>query len=261
MSQSLAEKFYFYMKLGRELELRAKEEYMKGNIGGFLHLDIGQEAVSVGAVLGFGKGDLFCPYREHVLALTRGMDPKLIMAELFGKVAGVSKGKGGSMHLYEPRLDFYGGNAIVGAHLPHAVGAAYARKLMGEKAGVLALFGDGATNGGSFFEAINLAVVWKVPVLFFCENNFYAIGTRIDRVSAFRDAYMKAKDYMPYIQVDGMDVFQVYEAVQEAKKYMENYGSPFYIEALTYRYEGHSMADRGDYRSPKEIETYKKKDP
>ncbi len=261
MSQTLAEKFYFLVKLGRELELRAKEEYLKGNIGGFLHLDIGQEAVSVGAVVGFGKGDLFCPYREHVLALARGMDPKYIMAELFGKYTGVSKGKGGSMHLYEPKLDFYGGNAIVGAHLSHAVGAAYARKLRNERAGVLAIFGDGATNGGSFFEAINLAVVWKVPVLFLCENNFYAIGTRIDRVSAFKDTYLKVKDYMPAVQVDGMDVFEVYSAVVKAKKYLEEYGKPYYIEAMTYRYEGHSMADKGDYRSPREMEMFKRKDP
>ncbi|MFN3264567.1 MAG: thiamine pyrophosphate-dependent enzyme, partial [Aquificaceae bacterium] len=141
MSQTLAEKFYYLMKLGREFEIRCKEEYLKGNISGFLHLAIGEEAVHVGAVVGFGKGDLFCPYREHVLALARGVDPRLIMAELFGKATGVSKGKGGSMHLYEPKLDFYGGNAIVAAHLPHAVGAAYARKLMGEKAGVLCIFG------------------------------------------------------------------------------------------------------------------------
>ncbi len=261
MSQTLAEKFYFLMKLGRELELRAKEEYLKGNISGFLHLDIGQEAVSVGAVVGFGKGDLFCPYREHVLALARGMDPKLIIAELFGKYTGVSKGKGGSMHLYEPKLDFYGGNAIVGAHLSHAVGAAYARKLRNEKAGVLVTFGDGATNAGSFFEAVNLAVVWKVPVLFLCINNYYAIGTRIDRVSAFKDTYLKVKDYMPAVQVDGMDVFAVYEAVIEAKKYLEEYGKPYYIEAITYRFEGHSMADKGDYRSPRELEMFKKKDP
>ncbi len=134
-----------------------------------MHLAIGEEAVHVGAVVGFGKGDLFCPYREHVLALARGIDPKLIMAELFGKATGVSKGKGGSMHLYEPKMDFYGGNAIVAAHLPHAVGAAYARKLMGEKAGLLCIFGDGATNNGTFFEAINMASLWEVPVLFLCE--------------------------------------------------------------------------------------------
>ncbi|SHK57189.1 thiamine pyrophosphate-dependent dehydrogenase E1 component subunit alpha [Thermocrinis minervae] len=261
MSQLLAEKFYFLMKLGREFELRAKEKYLKGNISGFLHLDIGQEAVSVGAVIGFGKGDLFCPYREHVLALARGMDPKLIMAELFGKVTGVSKGKGGSMHLYEPKLDFYGGNAIVGAHLPHAVGAAYARKVRGEKAGVLAIFGDGATNGGSFFESINLATVWEVPVLFLCVNNFYAIGTRIERVSAFKDTYLKVKDYMPAVQVDGMDVFAVYEAVVKAKEYIQEHSKPYYIEAITYRFEGHSMADKPDYRPPREVEMFRRRDP
>lgn len=261
MSQTLAEKFYYLMKLGREFEIRCKEEYLKGNISGFLHLAIGEEAVHVGAVVGFGKGDLFCPYREHVLALARGVDPKLIMAELFGKATGVSKGKGGSMHLYEPKLDFYGGNAIVAAHLPHAVGAAYARKLMGEKAGVLCIFGDGATNNGTFFEAINMASLWEVPVLFLCENNQYAIGTHISRSSALRDLYLKARDYMPAIQVDGMDVFAVYEAVVKAKEYIEEYGKPYFIEALTYRYEGHSMADKGDYRSPRELEMYKKRDP
>ncbi|RMH80679.1 MAG: pyruvate dehydrogenase [Acidobacteria bacterium] len=261
MSQTLAEKFYYLMKLGRELEVRCKEEYLKGNISGFLHLAIGEEAVHVGAVIGFGKGDLFCPYREHVLALARGIEAKYIMAELFGKVTGVSKGKGGSMHLYEPKMDFYGGNAIVAAHLPHAVGAAYARKLMGEKAGVLAIFGDGATNSGTFFESINMASLWEVPVLFLCENNQYAIGTHISRSSALKDLYLKARDYMPSVQVDGMDVFVVYEAVVKAKEYIEEYGKPYFIEALTYRFEGHSMADKGDYRSPREIESFKRRDP
>ncbi len=261
MSQTLAEKFYYLMKLGREFEIRCKEEYLKGNISGFLHLAIGEEAVHVGAVVGFGKGDLFCPYREHVLALARGIDPKLIMAELFGKATGVSKGKGGSMHLYEPKMDFYGGNAIVAAHLPHAVGAAYARKLMGEKAGVLCIFGDGATNNGTFFEAINMASLWEVPVLFLCENNYYAIGTHVSRSSALRDLYLKARDYMPAEVVDGMDVFAVYEAVVRAKQYIEEYGKPYFIEAHTYRFEGHSMADKGDYRSPRELEMFRKRDP
>jgi len=261
MSQTLAEKFYYFMKLGREFEVRCKEEYLKGNISGFLHLAIGEEAVHVGAVVGFGKGDLFCPYREHVLALARGIDPKLIMAELFGKATGVSKGKGGSMHLYEPKMDFYGGNAIVAAHIPHAVGAAYARKLMGEKAGVLCIFGDGATNNGTFFEAINMASLWEVPVLFLCENNYYAIGTHISRSSALKELHLKARDYMPTEVVDGMGVFAVYEAVLRAKAYIEEYGKPYFIEAITYRFEGHSMADKGDYRSPREIEMFKKRDP
>ena len=261
MSQTLTEKFYYLMKLGREFEIRCKEEYLKGNISGFLHLAIGEEAVHVGAVVGFGKGDLFCPYREHVLALARGVDPKLIMAELFGKATGVSKGKGGSMHLYEPKMDFYGGNAIVAAHLPHAVGAAYARKLMGEKAGVLCIFGDGATNNGTFFEAINMASLWEVPMLFLCENNYYAIGTHVNRSSALKEIYLKARDYMPAEVVDGMDVFAVYEAVIRAKQYIEEYGKPYFIEAYTYRFEGHSMADKGDYRSPRELEMFRKKDP
>ncbi|MFN3976257.1 MAG: thiamine pyrophosphate-dependent dehydrogenase E1 component subunit alpha [Aquificaceae bacterium] len=261
MSQTLAEKFYYLMKLGREFEIRCKEEYLKGNISGFLHLAIGEEAVHVGAVVGFGKGDIFCPYREHVLALARGIDPKLIMAELFGKATGVSKGKGGSMHLYEPKMDFYGGNAIVAAHIPHAVGAAYARKLMGEKAGVLCIFGDGATNNGTFFEAINMASLWEVPLLFLCENNYYAIGTHISRSSALKEIYLKARDYMPAEVVDGMNVFSVYEAVVRAKAYIEEYGRPYFIEAITYRFEGHSMADKGDYRPPREIEMFKKRDP
>ncbi len=261
MSQTLAEKFYYLMKLGREFEIRCKEEYLKGNISGFLHLAIGEEAVHVGAVVGFGKGDLFCSYREHVLALARGIDPKIIMAELFGKATGISKGKGGSMHLYEPRMDFYGGNAIVAAHLPHAVGAAYARKMLGEKAGVLCIFGDGATNNGTFFEAINMAALWEVPVLFLCENNYYAIGTHISRSSSIKDIYIKAKDYMPLEVVDGMDVFAVYEAVVRAKAYIEDYGKPYFIEARTYRFEGHSMADKGDYRSPRELDMFKRRDP
>ena len=261
MNKSYAEQFYYLMKLGRVFELRAKEEYMKGNIGGFLHLAIGEEAVHVGAVLGFGKGDIFVHYREHVYALARGMEPKRVMAELFGKITGVSKGKGGSMHLYDPKFNFYGGNAIVGAHLPHAVGTAYARKYLGDTTGVLAAFGDGATNGGNFFESINLAATWKVPVLFLCENNYYAIGTRIDRASPFKDLYIKAKEYMPAKQVDGMDVFAVFEAVREAKEYIETEGKPYFIEALTYRYEPHSMSDTGDYRSPRELKIAKEKDP
>ncbi len=261
MIKSYAEKFYYLMKLGREFELRAKEEYMKGNISGFLHLAIGEEATHVGAMLGFGKGDFFVHYREHVYALARGMSPKELMAELFGKKTGVSKGKGGSMHLYSSKFNFYGGNAIVGAQIPHAVGAAYARKYLGHMEGVMVAFGDGATNAGNFYESLNLAAVYKVPLLFLCENNYYAIGTRIDRVSAFKDLYLKAKDYMPAIQVDGMDVFAVFEAVSKAKEYIETEGKPFFIEALTYRYEPHSMSDSGDYRSPRELKIAKDRDP
>ena len=249
------------MKLGREFELAAKEQYMQGNIAGFLHLDIGQEACSVGSMQAFDKGDVFTHYREHVLAIARGMDPKIVMAELFGKATGVSKGKGGSMHLFDPRLSFYGGDAIVAGHLPIATGCAYARKIEGEMAGVFAIFGDGATNAGAFFESINIAAAWKLPIIFFCENNYYAIGTRIGWVSPFEELFLKVKNYMPAKRIDGMDVCAVYEAVMEAKEYLENGLGPYFIEAETYRYEGHSMSDNGKYRSEEEMEIFKSRDP
>ncbi|WP_457562197.1 thiamine pyrophosphate-dependent dehydrogenase E1 component subunit alpha [Caminibacter pacificus] len=261
MNSARVKKFYYLMKLGREFELAAKREYMNGNIAGFLHLDIGQEAVSVGTMQAFDKGDVFTHYREHVLALARGMEPKRVMAELFGKKTGISKGKGGSMHLFEPKLDFYGGDAIVAGHLPIAVGCAYARKIQGENAGVFAIFGDGASNAGAFFESINIASAWKLPIIFFCENNYYAIGTHISWVSPFVELYNKAKNYMPTKRINGMDVCEVYNAVMEAKTHIENGLSPYFIEAETYRYEGHSMSDAGKYRSEEELEIFKRKDP
>ena len=261
MNSARVETFYYLMRLGREFELAAKEQYMEGNIAGFLHLDIGQEACSVGSMQAFDKGDVFTHYREHVLAIARGMDPKLVMAELFGKATGVSKGKGGSMHLFDPKLDFYGGDAIVAGHLPIAVGCAYARKIQGEKAGVFAIFGDGATNAGAFFESINIATAWKLPIIFFCENNYYAIGTRIGWVSPFEDLYNKARNYMPAKRIDGMNVCEVYKAVSEAKEHIENGLGPYFIEAETYRYEGHSMSDNGKYRSEEEMEIFKSRDP
>ncbi len=261
MNSARVKTFYYLMKLGREFELAAKEQYMQGNIAGFLHLDIGQEACSVGTMQAFDKGDVFTHYREHVLAIARGMDPKLIMAELFGKVTGVSKGKGGSMHLFEPKLDFYGGDAIVAAHLPIATGCAYARKIEGEMAGVFAIFGDGATNAGAFFESLNIAAAWKLPIIFFCENNYYAIGTRIGWVSPFEELYHKARHYMPSTRINGMDVCEVYEAVMKAKEHIEEGLGPYFIEAETYRYEGHSMSDNGKYRSEEEMEIFKSRDP
>lgn len=261
LNSSRVEQFYYLMRLGREFELAAKEEYMKGNIAGFLHLDIGQEACSVGSMQAFDKGDVFTHYREHVLALARGMDPKAIMAELFGKITGVCKGKGGSMHLFEPNLDFYGGDAIVAGHIPIATGCAYARKVQGEKAGVFAIFGDGATNAGAFFESLNIAAAWKLPIIFFVENNYYAIGTRIGWVSPFEELYHKARVCMPSKRIDGMNVCEVYRAVTEAKEYLENGLGPYFIEAETYRYEGHSMSDNGKYRSEEEMEIFKSRDP
>ncbi len=261
MNKLLAEEIYYYMVLGREFEYAAKEHYMKGNISGFLHLDIGQEALSVASMKAFDKGDVFTTYREHVMAIARGMDPKVVMAELFGKVTGVSRGKGGSMHLFDPSRFFYGGDAIVGGQIPNAVGCAYARRYQGKEDGVMVVFGDGATNGGAFFESLNIASAWKLPIIFLCENNRYAIGTEITRVSPFLEQSRKAKPYMPSFVIDGMDALEVYEAVSKAKEHVLNGHGPIFIEAMTCRYEGHSMSDAGDYRSPQEMRICKEKDP
>jgi len=181
--------------------------------------------------------------------------------ELFGKKTGVSKGKGGSMHLFDINLNFYGGNAIVGGHLPIAVGAAYAKKFKGENGGVFAIFGDGASNSGAFYESINIATAWKLPIIFFLENNYYAIGTHISRVSPFTELVNKAKNYMATKRIDGMDIFEVYNSVVEAKNYIETGVGPYFIEAETFRFEGHSISDAGKYRSEEELDIFKKRDP
>ncbi len=248
------------MVLGRKFEYAAKENYMKGNVSGFLHLDIGQEALSVGAIKAFEKGDVFATYREHVMAMARGLEPKAVMAELFGKAEGVSGGKGGSMHLFEPSRFFYGGDAIVGGHIPNAVGCAYARDLQGSDDGVMVIFGDGATNGGAFFESLNIAATHKLPLLFLCENNEYAIGTNIKRAAPFREQAKKAEPYMLTYSVDGMDVEAVHEAVSSAKKQIEEGHGPIFLEAFTCRYEGHSVSDSNAYRSAQEMGHCKAKD-
>jgi pyruvate dehydrogenase E1 component alpha subunit len=261
MNKLLAEEIYYLMVLGRTFEYAAKENYMKGNISGFLHLDIGQEGLSVAALKAFEKGDVFATYREHVMAMTRGIEPNAVMAELFGKASGVSGGKGGSMHLFDPTRFFYGGDAIVGGHLPNAVGCAYARKLQGNDDGVMVIFGDGATNGGAFFESLNNAATQKLPLLFLCENNEYAIGTSIKRASPFREQAKKAEPYMLTYEVDGMNPEAVYKAVREAKKQIEEGHGPIFLEAFTCRYEGHSVSDSNSYRSAQEMGRCKAKDP
>jgi pyruvate dehydrogenase E1 component alpha subunit len=261
MDKLLLEDLYYTMVLGRAFEMAAKEHYMMGEISGFLHLDIGQEGLSVGAMRAFTRGDVFTGYREHVMALARGIEPKAIMAELFGKVTGVSEGHGGSMHLFDPSHFFYGGDAIVGGHLPNAVGCAYARKYQGEEHGVMAVFGDGATNGGAFFESLNIASAHKLPMLFLCENNRYAIGTRIDRVAPFEKQAEKAKPYMPVMEVDGMDAEAVYEAIHKAQQHVQEGHGPIFVEAMTCRFEGHSMSDANTYRSTQEMQICKSRDP
>ncbi len=261
MDKLTAEEIYYTMVLGRKFEYAAKEHYMTGEISGFLHLDIGQEALSVAAMKAFDHGDVFTTYREHIMAIARGIEPKAVMAELFGKKTGVSEGRGGSMHLFDPTHFFYGGDAIVGGHLPNAVGCAYARKFQESEHGVMAVFGDGATNGGAFFESLNIVSAWKLPILFLCENNRYAIGTEITRVAPFLEQAKKAEPFMPTMEVDGNDAVAVYEAVKEAQAYIQKGHGPIFIEAFTYRWEGHSMSDPGTYRSPEEIEIWKRRDP
>jgi len=261
MNKLLAEEIYSLMTLGRKFEYAAKENYMKGDVSGFLHLDIGQEALSVGAIKAFAKGDIFATYREHVMAIARGVAPKAVMAELFGKAEGVSGGKGGSMHLFEPSRFFYGGDAIVGGQLPNAVGCAYARKLQGAEDGVMVIFGDGATNGGAFFESLNIASTHKLPLLFLCENNEYAIGTNIKRTAPFREQAKKAEPYMITLSVDGMKAEAVYETITKAKKLIEDGHGPVFVEAFTCRFEGHSVSDSNSYRSTQEMQHCKAKDP
>jgi len=261
MNKLLAEEIYYEMVLGRSFELAAKEHYMAGDIAGFLHLDIGQEGFSVAVMKAFEKGDVFTTYREHVMAIARGMEPKAVMAELFGKAAGVSRGRGGSMHLFDPSHFFYGGDAIVGGQIPNAVGCAYARKFQGREEGVLVVFGDGASNGGAFFESLNISSAWKLPLLFVCENNGYAIGTKITRVAPFEKQAKKAEPYMVTMEVDGMDAIAVYEAVKEAQRLIQDGHGPVFLEAMTCRYEGHSMSDPATYRSKEELQICKEKDP
>ena len=261
MDKGITEEIYRLMVLGRKFEYAAKEHYMTGEISGFLHLDIGQEALSVAAMKAFDHGDVFTTYREHIMAMARGISPKEVMAELFGKSTGVSKGQGGSMHLFDPSRFFYGGDAIVGGHIPNAVGCAYARKFQESEHGVLVLFGDGASNSGAFFESLNIASAWKLPLLFLCENNQYAIGTKITRTAPFLEQRKKAEPYMRTMEVDGNDAPAVYEAVKEAQAYLQKGHGPVFLEAMTYRYEGHSVSDAAAYRSAEELDIWKHKDP
>ncbi len=261
MEKLQLETLYYTMVLGRQFELAAKEHYMQGHISGFLHLDIGQEGLSVAAMQAFAHGDVFTTYREHVMALARGISAKSIMDELFGKATGVSGGRGGSMHLFDPSHFFYGGDAIVGGHIPNAVGCAYARKLQKADNGVMVVFGDGATNQGVFYESLNNAAAQKLPLIFLCENNEYAIGTHIGRVCPFTEMAKKAEPFMPTLSVDGMDAVAVYETVTEANDFIQKGHGPIFIEAHTCRFEGHSMSDANRYRSPQEMDICKDQDP
>lgn len=255
--------WYRQMVLIRRFEQRSAELYQQGKIGGFLHLYIGQEAVAVGSIAARQDGDhVITAYRDHGHALAVGSETKHVMAELLGKATGVSKGKGGSMHLADPERHYWGGYAVVGGHLPLAAGIALAEQYRESDNAVLCFFGDGSTNIGYFHEALNLAGVWQLPVLWIAENNKYGMGTAVARASAVENLTDKAAAYgMKGQQVDGMNVIKVYEAVEEALGKIRAGEGPQFLEMITYRYEGHSMGDPLRYRTKDEVEKWREDDP
>jgi pyruvate dehydrogenase E1 component alpha subunit len=255
--------FLHQMLLIRKFEDKAGELYARGKIAGFLHLYNGEEAVAVGAVSTLQEHDLLIThYRDHGHAIAKGMDVNRCMAELLGKATGCAKGRGGSMHFFDASLGFYGGWAIVAGHLPLAVGLGLASNLLKKKQVTLCVFGDGATNNGYFHEALNLAKLWTVPVVFLCENNLYGMGTAVHRASAVTEMYKKAAAYnIPAEQVDGMDVLAVREATAKAVDRARRGDGPIFLEVITYRFRGHSMADPVLYRDKSEVDEWKHRDP
>ncbi len=254
---------YYEMVLIRRVEERGAELYQAGKIGGFMHLYIGQEAVSTGLIAAREPRDrVITAYRDHGVALNCGISANEVMAELLGKITGMSKGKGGSMHMASVEKNMWGGHAIVGGHLPIAAGLALGDQYAGNDNITICMFGDGATNIGYFHEALNLAKTWNLRVLWVCENNQYGMGTAVERASAVDEIRQKAEGYgMKNERVDGMDVMKVYEATQKAMKYIRETGHPYLLEAVTYRFRGHSMGDPERYRQQEEVKKWQENDP
>ena len=255
---------YRQMVLIRRVEERSAELYQAGKIGGFLHLYIGQEAVSTGIVSVRQPQDrIITAYRDHGVALNVGISAKSVIAELLGKETGISKGRGGSMHMADVEKNFWGGHAIVGAHLPIAAGMALGDQYEGSDGVTICMFGDGATNIGFFHEGVNLSKVWNLPVLWLCENNQYGMGTAVDRASAVGQIHMKAEGYgIPHSRLeDGMDIMKVREAVGAALDHIRSGKGPYFLEIMTYRFEGHSMGDPQRYREKDEVTKWEKSDP
>jgi len=254
---------YHQMVLIRLVEERAAQLYQQGKIGGFLHLYIGQEAVCTGLISARQPQDrVITAYRDHGVAISCGIPAKIVMAELLGKVDGCSKGRGGSMHLADVEKNFWGGHAIVGAHLPLAAGLALGDVYRDSDGVTICMFGDGATNIGYFHEALNLSKVWKLPVLWVCENNKYGMGTSVDRASAVSEIRQKAEGYgIPNERVDGMDVMKVRQAAEKAIETVRTGDGPFFLEAVTYRFRGHSMGDPERYRQAEEVKHWQEEDP
>jgi pyruvate dehydrogenase E1 component alpha subunit len=256
---------YRQMVLIRRFEEKCAEMYAMAKIGGFCHLYIGEEAVAVGAISALNPDDyVITAYRDHGHCLAKGADPKRVMAELFGRQGGLCKGKGGSMHLFDVERRFMGGFAIVGTHIGLATGIAFGLKYQKRPQIVLCFFGEGAVPTGIFHESMNIAALWKLPVLFICENNRYGMGTPVERASAIYDITRTALAYdMGHSTVDGMDVLTVRDAVDQVVRDMRKQPHPYFLEARTYRYMGHSMSDpaHGHYRTKEEIDEQKKRDP
>jgi pyruvate dehydrogenase E1 component alpha subunit len=256
--------WYELMQLIRQFELKAEEKYkMAGKIRGFFHAYIGQEALAAGCMTATLPDDPYITaYRDHGLALAKGMSPDACMAELYGKATGCAKGKGGSMHFFGVKERFFGGHGIVGAQIGTGTGLAFAEQYKGTDNVVLCFFGDGAARQGILHESFNMAMLWKLPVVFICENNNYAMGTSIERTSNVTDIYKLADAYdMPGDMVDGMNPEAVHDAVDRAVKRAREKGGPTLLEMKTYRYKGHSISDPQKYRRKEELEEYKVKDP
>ena len=254
---------YRRMVLIRQFEEKTAEMYARGKITGFCHLYAGEEAVAVGAIYAlYDKDYVLSTYREHGHCLAKGADPKVVMAELFGKITGISKGRGGSMHLFDPDLRFMGGYAIVGGGLPIATGLGLSVQYNEGPEVVCCFFGDGALPQGAFHESLNMASLWKLPVVFVCENNFYGMGTMVQNAICQEELYRFAEPYkMPGVRVDGMDVLEVYGATMEAVARAREGDGPSLIEAVTYRFRGHSMSDPAEYRSKREERIWQERDP
>ncbi|OGO36358.1 MAG: pyruvate dehydrogenase (acetyl-transferring) E1 component subunit alpha [Chloroflexi bacterium RBG_16_57_11] len=254
---------YHQMVLIRLVEEAAAQLYQQGKIGGFLHLYIGQEAVSTGLISARKPQDrVITAYRDHGVAINCGLPANQVIAELLGKATGVSKGKGGSMHMADVSKNYWGGHAIVGAHMPIATGLALGDQYQKNDAVTICMFGDGASNIGYFHEALNLSKVWKLPMVWVCENNQYGMGTAVDRASAVSEIRQKAEGYcIPNECVDGMDVLKVRQAAEEAIAFVRSGNGPFFLEIETYRFRGHSMGDPERYRKPEEVRKWQENDP
>jgi pyruvate dehydrogenase E1 component alpha subunit len=254
---------YHQMVLIRRVEEEAAQLYQQGKIGGFLHLYIGQEAVSTGLISARKPQDrVITAYRDHGVAINVGLTAREVMAELLGKATGMSKGKGGSMHMASVEKNFWGGHAVVGAHLPIATGLALGDQYQNGDGVTICMFGDGATNIGWFHESLNLSKVWNLPNLWVCENNQYGMGTAVDRASAVSEIRQKAEGYaIPNERINGMDMIEVHNATKRILEHIRSGKGPYFLEIVTYRFRGHSMGDPERYRKQEEVKQWQEEDP